>query len=288
MTVHNDKNIIRPTFSTDLSKCPQCGGKGYILKTMTTPESIEIYGKDTPIEYAVKCPSCNGGHEEKVITVKRGADIPQAYHDKRYNDFNWGIYTDNMGKPLDLSRQKLFVDSFIKNFDKWDDKGLGLYIWSHMKGSGKTFLASCLCNELMSRYALKTKFVSATNLLNIAQSADKNSYNQYEKDPISLLCNCKLLVIDDLGQKNSGEGWLTDILFRITDERMQKKLITIVTSNIKLPELDMDDRVVDRLYGMCQMIPLPDYCVRSKETNDMKVSLFKELGLIPSEGREVV
>ena len=280
-TPTNEKNIPHlKAYSTDLSKCPQCGGSGYVLRRMVTPESKSIYGEDIPVEVAMECPSCNGGHDIKVESAMKIADIPQAYYDKRYNAFDWGIYTDSEGNSIDLSKQKGFVDSFLSAFDKWEAYGLGLYIWSRTKGSGKTFLASCLCNELINKYAMRTKFVSATNLLNIAQSGNKEAFNEYERDPIALLCNCKLLVIDDLGQKNSGTEWMTDILFRITDERMNKKLITIITSNIKMSELSMDDRVVDRINKMCQPIPLPDFCVRAKESNSMKVELFKELGLI--------
>lgn len=268
------------TYSQDSSVCPECGGTGYVIRTMSTPETREIYGDDRELDFACKCPSCNGGYAQKVESVRQNADIPTVFYDKKYESFDWNIYRDNQGRPVDLSQQKKFIDSFLTDFKKWEENGLGLYIWSSMKGSGKTFLASCLCNELMSQHAMRTRFVSATNLLNIAQSGDKGASSEYERDPIKLLCNCKLLVIDDLGQKNSGSDWMNDILFRITDERMQHKLITIITSNIRMSELSLDDRVVDRINKMCQSIPLPDYCVRSKESNEMKLKLFKELGLV--------
>lgn len=272
------------TYSTkDNSVCPECNGTGYVIRRMSTPETQKLYGDDRKLDFACDCPSCNGGHAQRVEEAKKRADIPLTFYDKRYESFDWGIYRDSQGKQVNLSQQKKFVDSFLENFDRWDKLGLGLYIWSAMKGSGKTFLASCLCNELMSRYAMRTRFVSASNLLNIAQSGDKNSYSEYERDPIKFLGNCKLLVIDDLGQKNTGTDWMNDILFRIIDSRYQQKLITIITSNIRTSELSLEDRTVDRINTLCQPIPLPDYCVRSKESNDMKLEFFKELGLI--EGR---
>ena len=240
--------------------------------------TIAIYGKDKAVEYAVKCPACNGGHSQAVERVKSYSDIPQAFYDANYSDFDWDIYRNEKGYSIDLREQKKFVESFISDFEKWEKNGLGLYIWSHLKGSGKTFLASCICNELMSRYEIHTKFVPAANLISMVKAADKDK--DQTQDPIEALCNCRLLVIDDLGQRNVGTEWMTDLLFRISDERMQKRRVTIVTSNIKLLDLHMDDRVIDRLNRLCQPIPLPDYCVRTKESNAMKISFFKELGLM--------
>lgn len=271
---------FQKTFSADLMLCPECHGTGYVVRRMATDVSKEVYGEARELDYAIPCPLCKGGHAQKVETMRTLAEIPQAFYDKKYSSFDWTLYRDPEGKALDLSKQKRFIDSFISAFEQWEGMGLGLYIWGHIKGCGKTFLASCICNELMSRYAMGTRFVSVTNLLNIAQSADRSGRTEWERDPIGFLCSCKLLVLDDLGQKLTGSEWLTDILFRITDERMQKKLVTIVTSNIRLSELSFDDRVVDRINKTCQPIPLPDYCVRAKEANDQKVSFFREMGLI--------
>lgn len=266
--------------SNDLKMCPECHGTGYVVRRMVTDISREVYGEARAVEYALPCPLCHGGHAQKVETMRTLAEIPRAFYDKKYDSFDWTLYRDAEGNPMDLSRQKRFVDSFISSFEMWDERGLGLYIWGHVKGCGKTFLASCICNELMGKYAMGTRFISTTNLLNIAQSADRSGRTEWERDPIGFLCSCKLLVLDDLGQKNTGAEWLTDILFRITDERMQKKLVTIITSNIRLSELSFDDRVVDRINKICQPIPLPDYCVRAREANDQKASFFRELGLI--------
>jgi DNA replication protein DnaC len=278
-----ETNIIRPRIFTDITKCPTCGGSGYIVELKSNEETKATYGDDVLVEYASPCPSCNGGHASKVESAKRTADIPQAYYDSRYSAFDWSVYRNSDGQMLNLSKHKVLIDSFINDFDRWEQKGQGLYIWSRTKGSGKTFLASCICNELMAKNPMRTKFVSATNLLNIAKSADSTSYNEYERDPIKLLCNCKLLVLDDLGQKNTGAEWMNDILFRIFDERYQKKLVTIVTSNIKLNSLDLDDRVVDRIYSMCIDVPIPDYCVRAKEATDRKMDFLRELGIVQGE-----
>lgn len=278
----NKENIMSNLSSKESVTCPLCGGSGLVLEKV---DSSDIYGMNadgSPVmsEVAVKCRFCNGGHIQRVKTVMNGSGIPEAYKGKYLNNFNWSIYRDTAGKVIDISRQKEFIEKFTDHFQKWEEIGVGLYIWSHMKGSGKTYLASCICNELMKKLAIDTKFVSVSNILELSKSADKASTNKYEKDPILALCDCRLLVIDDLGQKQSGSDWITDVLFRILDNRLNNHKVTIITSNINQSELSLDDRVVDRINRATQPIPLPDYCVRAEETNKIKRQLFKELGLV--------
>lgn len=264
-------------FSNNGNVCPVCHGSGWELYEKEAPEA---YGNNIPVWYAKTCPFCRGGHDAKVEQIRKAANIPVSYYDKPYSDFRWDIYKDDKGKVIDLSKQRNYVESFLNDFKKWDDRGLGLYIWSEMKGSGKSFLSSCICNELMKRYAMQTRYISAANLLDIAQSGDPDSMNKYKRNPIELLCNCKLLVIDDLGAKKAGNEWMNDLLFQITDARMTKKLVTIITSNIPMRKLELDDRVCDRINKLCQSIPLPNYCVRAREANEDKAAFFKQLGLM--------
>ncbi len=237
----------------------------------------DVYGEDKPLIYTAPCPVCSGGHEQKVFAVKKRANVPPSFYDNTLQDFEWDGYKDDKGNVINLDRQKKFVESFIDDFYKWQRQGLGLYFWSSIRGTGKTFLASCVCNELMAKYHMVTKFVSASELIHLDQEGKRDTY---EKNPIDVLCECALLVIDDLGQQKMGEDWLDDILFRIIDYRYQHKLVTLITSNIELKKLRLDDRVSDRLNKMCQAIPLPDYSFRQKESNSKKREFFKEMGLM--------
>jgi DNA replication protein DnaC len=256
--------------------CPKCKGCGYIIVRKTTPRSIEIYGKDHPVDYAEPCPYCNGGEQKQIEDVRTRANIPTTYYDASIESFKFNEYYNDKGEKEDISLQEKYVRSFIFDFEKWQKKGIGLYIYSKRRGTGKTFLASCICNSLMAKYKLTTKFVSTSDLLDIAKAEPR----QGEKAPLEVLCECKVLVLDDIGQKNTGTEWLNDILFKIIDARYQKKLVTIFTSNVKVGELNIDDRVRSRIDKLSQLIPLPEYSFRNKEAHEEKLELFKEIGLM--------
>ena len=261
------------------SSCPICHGLGYVFPQITNEFTKQVYGDERLIEFSKPCSYCNGGHAQKVRERKERANIPSSFYTSSINDFIWDLYKDNHGNIINTSKQRQIVESFIDKFDTWQKRGVGLYIYSKMRGSGKTYLASCICNSLINKYPMNTKFVSASELIDI-QKKGLNTGTEYDVDPIKLLCDCKLLVIDDLGQKQSGADWTNDILFRIFDNRYQEKLITVITSNIPILDLSLDDRVVDRINSMCSPLPLPEFCVRSREAKNNQIQLFRELGLI--------
>ncbi|SCW28207.1 DNA replication protein DnaC [Eubacterium ruminantium] len=266
----------------DSSVCPTCNGTGWI-----NAEKVLVNG--IWYENIVKpCPACNGGLEERTETMKKVSNIPSVFYNSDLKNFDWSIYKDEYGKTIDMRGRELLINNFIAEYKEWKKEGYGLYIFSETKGSGKTFLASCICNELMKRYAIRTKFVSAVNLLNIAQSGDKESYDEYKKDPIKLLCNCELLVIDDIGQKKGGYDWMNDLLFRIVDERMTQKLVTIFTSNIVIDRLSLDERITERINKMSHPVSLPEFNVRHIESNNNKAEFLKRIGLVKVVKNEAV
>lgn len=256
--------------------CPKCKGGGWIIVRKSTQRSREVYNSDIELEYAEPCPYCNGGEAQKVNDIRERANIPATYYDASIENFKWDIYLDDKGNVVDVSRQRKFVESFIDNFEKWQDKGIGFYIYSKTRGTGKTFLASCICNSIMAKYKISTKFVSASELINLS----KQEPRQGEKNPIDVMCECKVLVLDDIGQKSTGEDWMNDLLFRIIEARYQNKLVTLFTANAKCDELRIDDRVSSRINKISQNIPLPEYSYRLHEAYDEKKDFYKELGLM--------
>jgi len=255
--------------------CPMCKGGGMVIVKKSTPRTKAVYGDDRLIDFAEPCPHCNGGAQQKAEEIRERANIPPAFYDASIDKFRWDIYLDNSNRVIDISEQKKFVMSFINDFEKWQDKGIGFYIFSRTRGTGKTFLASCICNSLMTKYQISTKFVSASDLINIAKEA-----RQGEKNPIDVLCECKVLVLDDIGQKTTGEEWQNDLLFKIIESRYQNKLVTLFTSNMKSTDLRTDDRIISRIEKMCETIPLPEYSFRSKAAHDEKKGFYQEMGLI--------
>lgn len=193
--------------------------------------------------------------------------MPFHYLDKDMNNFNWDIYGENVGF------QRKVVDSFIDQFRKYQSKGKGLYICSRVKGSGKTFLACCIANEIIKIVDTCVKFISVPELLDMT----KKSFSDFKREEdMRTIKNATLLVLDDIGAQTKKE-WAEEEIFKLIDYRYSNKKVTVFTSNIPKDELKIDDRIIDRINNMTIDIDIPEKPIRAMQTNKENMEFLKEV-----------
>ena len=196
--------------------------------------------------------------------------IPYEFMGLRARNFNWDIYRKDVKKP------KNYVNNFILKFEQFRNNGMGLYIYSTTKGSGKTMLACCLLNEISERYAVSVKFVNALDLLELT----KQSYKGQEPEELRVLYSASVLVIDDIGVQMSKE-WIDTVFYRLVNTRYTKKLITIYTSNTATDALKMDERITDRIESTTYLVELPEVPVRHNQRTVEKEKIMKQIESAP-------
>ena len=196
-----------------------------------------------------------------VAFQKERAKIPVEYINKTLKNFDWSFY-GNIEKARDA------VAKFIENYEDFNAKGMGLYIYSTAKGSGKTMLACCILNEISKRYIGSVKFVTALDLLEMT----KKGFN-YDNPDVEALYICKTLVIDDIGTQMNKE-WVNTVFYRLINERYNSGKPTIYTSNVEIDNLKIDDRIIDRIEGKSFLIHLPEVPVRRIKLNQEKEAII--------------
>ena len=252
--------------------CPNCTCGWVLFQRPANKVQVEgnkIYS-DAPdglmVDFASPCPYCNGG-DAYVEDLKQKADLPQSYYDVDMDSFDWSVYGVDMTKP------KAIAEKWILEHDRFRKDGMGLYIWSRTRGSGKTYLASAICNSMMRTHRRKTRFVNIAKLIEISK----------EQDGIQQLIKAEVLVLDDLGQKGTGADWVGDLLYNIFEERGNRNRLSIVTSNISPAELQMDDRVVDRMNQKMIELRLPEVRIRAMKAAETKKRLLMDVGIITDD-----
>jgi len=180
-------------------------------------------------------------------------------------DFQWGRY------KADTSGCKDMTNKYIMNYPKFKEKGMGLYIYSGTKGSGKTMLACCLLNELSGRHAGSVKFVNILDFLEIT----KKGFNGNDTE-LKAIYEAGLLVVDDIGAQMSKE-WVETTLYRLVNHRYVGRLPTIYTSNIPINSLKMDERITDRIESTTYSVKLPEESIRRDMRQQDKQKLLNEL-----------
>ena len=197
------------------------------------------------------------------------AMMPFEFVNAVAQDFMWSKYKS------DIMAAKDMVNRYIMCYQQFKTRGMGLYIYSGTKGSGKTMLSCCILNEISKRYAGSVKFVNILDFLEMT----KKSYDGDES--VKALYDASLLVIDDIGVQMSKE-WIDTVLYRLINERYANRLPTIYTSNIPVDHLKMDDRIIDRIESTTFSVTIPEESIRKDTRQQEKERLLQEIKNAPS------
>lgn len=193
--------------------------------------------------------------------------IPFDCIDACMNKFLWDIYDSDTTIP------KRIAESFITHFYEYQKSGRGLYIFSKTKGSGKTFLACAMANEIIKDKDICVKFILVPELLDMT----KKSYRDFAReDDLDRIKDAELLILDDIGAETKKE-WVDTELFRLIDYRYSNKKITIFTSNVEMDMLKLNDRIIDRIYGRNLRLPLPEKSVRSMQADEENIKFMQNI-----------
>lgn len=237
------RNAETPESSRDSDVCPICNGDEWIL--------VEKDG----IERAVPC-KCR---ERAVMSRRlRFADIPEAFRGMDLKTFRMDAYRNPDSKKKVSDACKI-IKTYLDDFEKQKEQGMGLFIWSRTKGSGKTRIAAGIANELMKRYAVK--FAVSLTILQEIKNTWRRDAEYSESRLLDALSTADVLIIDDFGVERPAD-WINDKLYQIINERYINRKVTIFTSNESLETLQYDDRITNRIKERTYQIAFPEESVR--------------------------
>lgn len=237
--------MTRGTTQQDSDICSICGGTEWVLS------------EEDGVMVAAPC-KCRAKNLMKRRL--RFADIPEAFRDMRLNTFRVDVYRKPEEKKKALVACKI-VKEYLEMMGEAREKGLGLYLYSVTKGSGKTRMAAGIANELMEVHGIQVKFaVSMEILAEIRRTFDKGAeYTQSQV--LDALNTAEVLVIDDFGTEKVTE-WVADQFYHIINNRYVNRKVTIFTSNESLKTIKYDDRITNRIKERCFQIDFPEESVR--------------------------
>lgn len=210
--------------------------------------------------YAKEC-SC-GTRKRQIMNNRLAfANIPDAFKNLKLENFNISAYstTENRNKANVVVR---CVKYWLDNFESLKERGMGLYLYSKTKGSGKTMVAAGIANELMFQKNCQVKFCTSLQILNEIKSTWDRQSNQTESRLLDFLSTSEILIIDDFGIEQSDKPWINEKFYQIINNRYIDKKVTIFTSNDRLELLKYDERITNRIKERVFQIPFPEESVR--------------------------
>lgn len=237
-----------PKSSEKKYECPKCNDSGWELKRIDE-DGNEIYG------------NCSCGIRNRRIAKGRRnfSQIPEVFKDSKISNFDSSVYEKEDSKKLIEASLKA-VNYWLENFEEMKNRGMGLYISSVAKGSGKTKMAASIANELVEKGIL-TLFATSVDILSAIKSTWTRDSETTEEKLINNLLIADVLILDDFGTEKE-TGWVNEKFYQIINSRYTMNKITIFTSNTKINNLNYDERIINRVKERTFQIPFPEESIR--------------------------
>jgi len=218
--------------------CKDCNDTGYITKNYNTTMCHCLKQKLFNIEY----------NKSNIYNLEK----------QNFNNFSLDLYSNEADEVKynskispreNIKRIKKLSLKFIENFDNENEKNL---LFTGNTGLGKSFLSSCIANEILKKgktVLYQTAPVMLDTIMDYRFGKDNSSKDIYDN-----LLNVDLLIIDDLGTECMNSMKFSE-LFNIINTRLlnsnNKVTKTIISTNLSLQNLfsTYDERIVSRIVG---------------------------------------
>lgn len=250
-----------------LLHCDACGE--------ATQTRITIFGEERTVRCICRCDREKREREEKARQREQQLLRIQRLRIQGFDKAEmqgWTFENDDGQQPNVTKAAKAYCDQFSK-FRKC---GKGLVFHGNV-GTGKTYAAACIANELIGRGVpvLMTNFNRIINRLQ----------NKFEgrQEYLDSLNDFDLLIIDDLATERNTE-YMNEAVYSVIDGRYRSGLPLIVTTNISLKEM-MDapeiarKRIYSRLLERCHPIQVAGEDRRKQALFDEYAEMNRLLGL---------
>ena len=226
-----------------------------------------------PVSFCALCRD-TGTTGEELCSCYKELLIPVLIQEgglSDYKEMTFSQYSDEYYSDSDnMSLVRKLCDEYVLGFPGQHKSNLFL----GKPGTGKTFLALCIANEVV-RKGIPVFFVRMNELLDIMNmyriqmmsfSPDAELLLQLMKKR-EMIFGADLLVIDELGVEAKGPNTTADLL-EVLGNRRIKKLSTLITSNLTAADLqkNYDNRLYSRLFGDFSLVPFSGQDIRLHPT----------------------
>lgn len=254
-------------------------GNGLLMCGKCHSEKECILTKPDGTTKTVHCAcKCSVAQHEKEAEEKRKRDRMQYLDSMRrtgFPDAEMREWTFAKSDHTD-QRNENIARKYVANFDAMRKQGTGLLLCGQV-GTGKSFLAAAIANELISQGTpcLMTNFSRI-----ISRVSEKFGGDQKYLDDLNRF---DLLIIDDLGAERDTE-FTWEKVMNVIDARYRAGLPLIITTNFEPKDFaDRGDirrqRVFSRLKEMCILLEVKGTDRRSKKMQDKLETAKSLLGL---------
>jgi len=247
---------------TDLrvKKCEMLVERGY------DPEYLNLHYncnkcKDTGFIGNTKC-IC---YKQKLVKLYyKNSELETAIKSNNFNNFDLNLFSSHkLGEEKFSPRKNMennleyILKDYIPNFQ---NTSTNLLFFGN-PGSGKTYLSYCISKAILDKGYLVV-YKTSDELIKNLRDIRFNNDSTLE----SLLLDCDLLIIDDLGAEYLNEFSITE-LFNLINKRILSSKKMLISTNLTLPGItkQYSERIASRLIGEFKLCKFYSEDIRIKK-----------------------
>jgi DNA replication protein DnaC len=238
-TVLNDDEVLG---ADGLPYCKRCGGArgewydGRLFRYKCNCQSLECERREREERNRLR-----------KDELRKASNIATGYEKCRFADKH--ITKENAEKVERCKRYCAVAEEMLKG-------GFGVYIYG-APGTGKTFLAACMANELID--GLHSVFM--TGFAEIEREMKTAFGKAEQREFVERALRADFLFLDDLGTeelKKEENSWAQAMVYDVINRRYASKKPVICTGNYSFAEMAekqiYPDRTTGRLSELCSLV----------------------------------
>lgn len=221
--------------------CDVCGKKKQSM--------IRVGDRDILVAVTCKCDDAARESRKAREEQDRMHDLARRMRRMSLMDAKYANATFSQFRETEYNAWNLkLCRSYANRFDEMMAKNQGMIMFGPC-GTGKSFAAACIANELLNKHVpvVMTSFIKLLS-----------SFQQFGEEPdelVNLLNDAHLVIFDDLGAERKTDFALERI-YDVIDNRYRSNKPMIVTTNLTLEEMTIEEdirlkRIYDRLFESC-------------------------------------
>lgn len=233
-----------PAGAADAAVCPICGGQGFVV--LDLPVGHPDFGRAQPC----RC-------RQADIALRRQVELTKVSNLSQMADMSFETFRPDGVGLNEEQRQNL-----RRAFDKarlFAARPEGWLLFTGTYGCGKTHLAVAIAHEVLRR-GQSALFVVTPDLLDHLRAAFGPSSETSFDERFETVRQTPLLILDDFGSQ-SATPWAKEKLFQLLNYRYTAHLPTVITTNLRLSEIEprLRSRLADP--DLSTVIPMtaPDF-----------------------------